>query len=224
MKNIILSLAALLCSVAAAAQPKTCSTMWPYLYPEFTEGTIYMTGGQKVIQKVNIHTQKGSLHFIDDKGVVKEAVLKEVLVLEVGEEKYMCVNGSMMKVVASEDRGFVAASILGDFQKLSDKGGAYGTSTTNSSTQKVTSIDIAGAVNQNHMELWNNRQNGETVDLVTKYYLVTPDGPVPANKKDVETVIGSSRASEFKAWLKSNKIKWNDPQSLVTLLDFICKK
>lgn len=220
MKRIILTLVAVLSAFGLQAQK--CSTMWPYLYPEFTEGTIYMKGGQKVLQQLNVHTLRGRLHFVDN-GVIKEAVSDEVLLLQIGEDKYMCVNSDIMKVVASEERGFVAGHITGDFQKLNNTGGAYGTSTTNSATQKLTSIDVAGKVNQNHMEMWENRKNGELVDLVTKYYIVTPEQTIEATKKDIEDTLSPERKSEFKAWLKSNKIKWNDPQSLISLLDFICK-
>lgn len=219
MKKIVFILIAVMASFGLQAQK--CSTMWPYLYPEFTEGTIYMKGGQKVVQQVNVHTLKGRLHFID-KGVIKEAVSDEVLLLQIGEEKYMCVNSDIMKVMASEERGFVAALILGDFQKLNNTSGAYGTSTTNSATQKLTSIDVAGKVNQNHMELWENRHNGEQVDLVNKYFIVTPEQTVPATRKDIESAF-PDRKDELKTWLKSNKIKWNEPESLMTLLDFICK-
>ena len=220
MKKIVLTLIAIMAAFTVQAQK--CSTMWPYLYPEFREGTIYMQGGQKVLQQINVHTLKGRLHFVDN-GVVKEAVSDEVLLLQIGEDKYMCVNSDIMKVVASEERGFIAAHITGDFQKLNNTGGAYGTSTTNSATQKLTSIDVAGKVNQNHMEMWENRQNGELVDLVTKYYLVTPELTVAATRKDVEDTLPPERKSEFKTWLKSNKIKWNDPQSLMSLMDFLCK-
>lgn len=220
MKKIVLALIAALAAFTLQAQK--CSTMWPYLYPEFREGTIYMAGGQKVVQQVNVHTLKGRLHFID-KGVIKEAVSDEVLVVEIGEDKYMCVNSDIMKVVKSEEHGFIADLILGDFNKLNNSNGAYGTSTTNSATQKLTSIDIAGKVNQNHMEMWENRQNGELVDLVHHYYIVTPDQTLEATRKDIESSLSNEGKTEFKSWMKTNKIKWNDPESLISLLDFLCK-
>lgn len=220
MRKIVLTLIAIMASFGLQAQK--CSTMWPYLYPEFTEGTIYMQGGQKVIQQVNVHTLKGRLHFID-KGVIKEAVSDEVLLVQIGEDRYMCVNSDIMKVAASEERGFIAAHITGDFQKLNNSSGAYGTSTTNSATQKLTSIDVAGKVNQNHMELWENRHNGELVDLVSKYFIVMPEMTIEASRKEIESSLDAGKKDAFKAWLKANKIKWNDPQSLLTLVDFLSR-
>jgi len=197
-----------------------CSTMWPYLYPEFTEGTIYKKGGEKFIQQVNIHTLKGRLHYLD-KGVVKEAVSGDLLLVQVGEDKYMAVNGCMMKVMASEERGLIAALILGDFEKLNDTGGAYGTSTTNSATQKLSSVQVAGHINQNHMEMWENRNSGELVSLDYTYYVVTPELTCEASRKEFEATLTPERKAAFKTWLKSNKIKWNDPKSLLSLVEFI---
>ena len=217
MKKIAVLIVALAACLAAGAQE--CSTTWPYLYPEFREGTIYMKGGTKIRQQVNVHILRSSLHYLD-KGVVKEAFAGDVLVINIGEDRYMVVDGSIMKVVASEERGFVAALSLGDFDKLRESGGAYGTSTTNSATQKYTSLDIAG-VNQNHMEMWESRHNGDSVDLVTTYYLVTPSLTCKATRKAFEEAIGSERKAAFKAWSKTNKIKWNNPESILALIDFL---
>ena len=181
-----------------------------------------MTGGQKIVQQVNIHTLKGRLHFVD-KGVIKEAVSDEVLLVQIGEDKYISVNSDIMKVVASEDRGLIAALTRGDFKKLNNNSGAYGTSTTNSATQKLTSIDIAGKVNQNHMEMWENRHNGEQVDLISKYFIVMPEMILPTTKKDIKSSLDAAQRDAFKDWLKSNKIKWNDPQSLLSIVDFLSK-
>ena len=44
------------------AQPYT--TAWPYLYSDFQDGVIYMTGGQKIYHKLNVHLMKGRLHYL----------------------------------------------------------------------------------------------------------------------------------------------------------------
>jgi len=197
-----------------------CSTMWPYLYKDFQQGTIYKKGGEKFVQQVNIHTLKGRLHFIDD-GKIKEVTSSDVLLLQIGEDKFMNVAGDIMKVVASNEKGFIAAYIIGDFEKLNDTGGAYGTSTTNSATMKLSSVQVAGHIGQNHMEMRENRSNGELVPLITTYYVVTPDLTCKASRRELEAAFTAERKASFKTWLKSNKIKWNDPESLLTLVEFI---
>ena len=88
-------------------------------------------------------------------------------------------------------------------------------------TRKLTSIDVAGKVNQNHMELWESRHNGELVDLVTTYYIVTPAKTVEATQREIRNSLDDAGKEAFKKWLKQNKIKWKNPESLLTLTDFL---
>ncbi len=196
------------------------STAWPYLYPAFTDGTVLLKGGTKFQQPLNIHILHATLHFIDE-GVVKEAVLGDVLTVSIGEDRFMNVGGQMMKVVAGSDSRFVAKLSLGDFQRLLETGGAYGTSSASDATRKLTSLEIAGRPNQNHMELWENRHGGDRVNLVEKYYLVTPGHIYEASRRGFEAALDNERRTAFKQWSKNHKIKWNDPESLLTLLDFL---
>lgn len=196
------------------------STSWPYLYPEFTEGTVMLKSGSTLVYPLNVHILEGRLHFLDN-GVIKEAVADEILLIKIGNDQYVNVNGQVMKVVASNEKGFVAALQLGDFEKLRDSGGAYGSSTTSSATRRLTSIDVAGRVNQNHMELWESRHNGELVDLDITYYLVTPQMTVEANQKAIRAQLDDAGKEAFKKWLKQNKVKWKNPESLLTLIEFI---
>ncbi len=212
--------AAFLLLAALSVRAQDYSTAWPYLYPSFTDGTIILMDGTKFQQPLNIHILRSALHYIDD-GVVKEAILNDVLTAQIGEDRYMNVGGQMMKVVAGEGDCFVAKLSLGDFQRLMQGSGAYGTSAVNDATRKLTSLDIAGQPNQNHMEMWESRHGGERVNLVDKLYVVTPGHIYEANRRSVESTLDDAQKAAFKQWLKSHKIKWNDPESLLTLTEFL---
>jgi len=220
MKRLLFLLLACLVSQVMSAQAVT--TAWPYIYPNFTDGIIYMRGGQKIPQKVNIHLAKGRIHFIDDKGVVRELNAEKVLFTEIGSDKYMVVNGDVMKVVGNVEKGFVAVHTYIDFQRMNETGGAYGTSSTSSATMKLTTIETAGA-NMNHMELAQNKENGEEVFLKTDYYLVTGGRVYEATKKGIESQLPADKIAGYKSFLKGHKISWKDPQSLLQLVDFLCE-
>lgn len=219
MKKIALLAASLLVTLSAFAQDET-STAWPYLYPEFREGTIYMAGGNTIVHTMNVHTLHGRLHYIDN-GVVKEAMATDILVVRIGDEKYMYVEGNLTKVLAENPDGFVSALILGDFASLSEAGGAYGSSTSASATRKLSSIEVSGRVNQNHMEMWQSRHDGQTCSLVYTYYITCAGKVYKATKKDIEYSFDDSRKAEFKAFLKTHKIKWKDAASLLELTEFL---
>ena len=204
---------------AASAQDPT--TTWPYLYPEFQEGTAYLKDQSRSVQKYNIHIRHDHLHFIDKEGIVREVVPGDVLMVEIGGDAYYNVNGEMMKVAAKTDKGLVVAEILGDFAALLETGGAYGTSSTTSATRKLSSIDTDSQINQSYMLLQQGKSNGAMVDLVTKWYLVGPSFRIPATKKDVESLIPEDRKADWKAWQKSNKVKWNKPESLSGVVEFL---
>lgn len=217
MKKILSILLTLILFFSAYAQ--TYSTTWPYIYPDFTDGIIYMKGGQKINHKVNIHILQGRLHYIDN-GVIKEAMGSEILFLEIGEDDYMVIMGDVMRVYGTSEKGFVARHSVGDFASLQDTGGAYGSSATTQATRKLSSIEVSGRVNQPHMELLLNKDAGQEVDLLHEYYLVTNDYIYKATKKGIMNELDDNQKKEFKQFLKGKKIKWKNPESLIQLLDF----
>ncbi len=207
-------------SVLFSLRAQDYSTAWPYLYPTFTEGTILLRDGTKFQQPLNIHILRGALHYIDD-GVVKEALLGDVLTAQIGEDRYMNVGGQMMKLVAGEGDTFVAKLSLGDFERLMQGSGAYGTSAVTDATRKLTSLDIAGQPNQNHMEMWESRHGGDRVNLIEKLYLVLPGKYYEATRRSFEAALDATQKAGFKQWSKSHKIKWNDPESILSIAEFL---
>lgn len=203
------------------AQPYT--TTWPYLYPDFEDGVIYMTGGQKIYHKLNVHLLKGRLHYLDNDGVVKEARAGDIFYVEIGPkpDKFIVVNGNMMLVEAESTEGFVADLITGNFEALLVGTGAYGMQANTEAVQSYSSLNIQGAVNVNHMLLLQEKNSGREFDLKHQLYIVTPENVCRATRKDVEEVLDKSRRSEFKSYLKEHKVKWKDPQSLLYVVSFL---
>ena len=219
MKKTLAILAAALLA-AAGLRGQECSTTWPYLYPEFRAGTIYMNGGTKIVQTLNVHLLRSRMHFIDA-GLVKELVTSDVVAVEIGADRFIAVGQDIMQVVASNSEGFVSALRLGEFDKLQETGGAYGSSSTTAATTKLTSVEVSGRVNQSHMELWNNRRSGAEVGIRTTYYITAGGRTYRAKRSEIEETLSPERKAEFKAFLKSTKIKWNSPESLLELTDFL---
>ena len=221
MKKILFVAVMLLIAAAGFAQEPT--TTWPYLYPEFRQGTIYMNDGTTLVEQLNVHLRKGRLHFIDKKDIVREAVVPDVKLVKIGEDTFAQVKGEMMKVVLATEHGFVVVETLGDFASLQETGGAYGTSSTTSATRRLSSLDTDAQINQNHMLLLQYRSGGKMLPTVSKYFLSGPDFQVQASRREVESILPEGRQAEWKAWLKANKVKWNKPESLAAVVEFLCK-
>lgn len=218
MKKLLLSVIVLTTAVSAAAQSPT--TTYPYLYDRFTEGTVVLDGGKRESRKMNIHLRRDALHYIDD-GIVKEAFLTDVAAVEIGNEVFIPVGGRMMKVVAKNDKGCIAEETVGDFEGSQESSGAYGVSSTSSATMKISSIQTDSQVNQNYMNILNEKDNGVALRTERSYYAVCGLWQIKATKKDISNALPQGKEAEWKAFLKGNKIKWKNPHSLLQVLDFL---
>lgn len=217
MKKIV-TLALLLCGALAFAQNP--STTWPYIYDNFTPGTIYMKGSTKSDVLMNVHLRHDHLHFIDN-DVVKQANLTDVLIVSIGADSYLPMGGELLKIVAKNDNGVVAASIIGDFAAAQQTGGGYGASSETASTRKLSSFELEGQVNQNHVLLLQEKENGADLNVITTYYIVRGGESLKATRKDINASLSAEGQAAFKAWLKANKIKWKDPESILKVVDFL---
>lgn len=216
-KTAIATLCLLSAGLLLAQEP---TTTWPYRYSDFKEGQIVLLSGKKMPYRINIHYGQGKLHYIE-KGLIKEASLLDVAAAEVGTDRFIPVNGEMMEVMATSEYGCVVQETLADFSALNQNTGAYGTSSAASATTKLSSVQLEGQANQNHMLLLKEKENGKALPLVSKYYIVTPAVRVRASRNDVADILDESGKVEFKTWLKSHKVKWSNPESLLQVADFL---
>lgn len=207
-------------AMAAAAQDYAPTTTWPYLYKDFTDGTLQTVSGSAREGKYNIHILHGTLHFIDGE-YIREASPQEVFSVRIGGEVYTNAKGRMMKVLAKSDKSLVGLETIVDIARLNSTGGAYGSSSNSLSTQALASLESAsGLTAANHMMLKNSRNEGKILPLTEKMYLIFGGKVVFAGKKDVMNIEGIDRNS-LNAFMKEHKIKWRDPASLLLLADFI---
>ena len=163
LTTVLLSMTAgLLATIPAAAQ--TCTTTWPYLYPDFQDGTVYMSGGRSQHLKFNIHMLRTTLHYIE-LGMIKEAYPRDIDSIRIGNDLFRYVNGVPMRVAAAGTSGYVAELLQGDFASALEGSGAYGMSAATISKTELSSLEVSGGTNQNHMLLLQNKDQGRTADI-----------------------------------------------------------
>lgn len=219
MKHIVyVAVMMILSAIGAYAQSPT--TTYPYLYDVFTDGTVIMRDGGKESRQMNVHLREGRLHYIDN-GVIKEAFLTDVAAVEIGEDVFLPVYTSVMKVVAKNDNGCVVLQYLGDFEAAISGSGAYGVSASSSATMKLTSIQTDSQINQNYMNILNEREDGMDLKVLESYYIVTPKYKVKATRASIEGSIPADKAVLLKSYIKEHKVKWKNPQSLLPMVDFL---
>ena len=211
-------------SVFAQYDKYNPTTTWPYMYADFEEGELKMNAGNPKNGKYNVHLLKGTLHFIEG-DLIREANSYEIFSVKIGNDYYANAGGRMMKVVAKNDNGFIAEETLANIAELNNTGGAYGSSSNSVSTQALSSLEGIGGnrSNMNHMELKNAKGEGEILPVTVKTYIVVSGYCIFATKKDVSDLSGIDK-KELNTFLKENSIKWKDPQSLLTLVDFLAER
>ena len=207
-----------------SAQDSEPTTTWPYIYSDFKSGELKPLSGAPIQGAFNIHVLESRLHFIED-GMIREMKPSEVLSVKVGDDYFASVSGKMMKVLAKSDNGLIAEEVLVDVARLNTTGGAYGSSSNSIATQALSSLEGIGGTrsNMNHMELKNAKDEGSPLPVIVKRYLVFPGYVVYATKADVSKLVGIDK-DELNSFIKENKIKWKDENSLIKMLDFICEK
>lgn len=222
MKRIFLLIACWALALTAQAQIDAYTT-WPYYYPDFQQGTLILSNGQTRVMPVNIHLLKGDLHFIDENNMIQMAPAGQFSAVQIGNDTFRRVGGYLMKITAGpDDKNYVAVRRIADLTALGETGGAYGTSSTTASTQRITSVDLPGFVNTSHMEMMQHRENGEKLKIKSEYYVVIDGNVVKATKKEVTEALGD-KGADFKQFLKKNKINWKDEQSMLKVFEFLGK-
>lgn len=234
MKKFFTLMILLALGTAAFAQ----STTWPYLFPEFQEGTVYFKDKAAATQKVNIHLFKGNLHYLDAGGVVREALMVEVIEVEIGADKYVNMDGTLVKVLVAGENGCVAQEVLGDldvpkkqyaarnpsvdYRGTSDQ--AFQTTAKQQAEAKVSVLELQNMTGKTEAALAASKKSGRPFELVTKNYVIAGGQNVVATKKGVSDWLPQDRKDAWKAWQKDHKIKWNEPESLLQIADFVVGK
>ena len=225
MKKLLFSIIAMLMAVAASAQKDSPTTSWPYLYPDFMEGELEVrTKITKAL--VNIHLNLGALHYVEN-GKIKESSTIGITKLVIGDDVFRNVGGKMMKMLAEAEDGFVVEETRANYTAVVKKDGAYGTTALNSTTTKsfLYNENVLNGYNGYLMtdiykDLHAMKDQSEKLPVLKNRYLVIGLNQIKADKQNVLDIDGLDKKA-FKAFLKTEKIKWDDPQDLVKVIDFI---
>lgn len=217
--------AAVVACVSVWAQGFTPTTTWPYVNNNFESGIIRLTNGSEKPGTFNICLDGNKLHFIDGQ-LVKSANLADVMNVRIGTDIYQNIGGEMLKVVAADDKALVVEGVEVDMAALNETGGAYGSSSTTTGTMALSSFTGIGATNStssvNHTDLIQKKDAGKMLSLIKKHYIFFGGNKIYAAKKDVLEAAKDKTAAA--AFIKQNKIKWKDPQSLLLMGGYLASE
>lgn len=223
MKRLMLICIAAFAAAVAVAQNVSPTVNWPYMYPDFVEGEMEKMGGQIEKGRYNIHLNVGALHYLND-GTIKEHPTVGVKSMTIGDDVYRNVGGKMLKVLAQTEGGFVVMETLANFTGIISRDGAYGGAVANRdktfSHQENNGSFNGYLVTDNYKDLIAIKDDSDKVPVTRKIFIVIGHQMIFANKSTVIDMTGVDKKA-FSAFLKSNDIKWKDPEDLVKVIDYI---
>ena len=216
------SLLLLACAVlTASAQKYEPNTKWPYVYEDFTQGTIFFNGNKKSESKLNIHLWGNKLHYLKDDNKIYQSDDRDVIRVEIGSDAYIYSDHKLVKILSAENNNLLVVLDKADFDALFTSTGAYGASLNSSSSRDLSSLDLGGLENAELGRMLQEKGDGRDIDVKQVYFFIVDGQQIDANKKEVEKLLSDNGKKEWKAFQKENKIKWKDEESLKKVLSFI---
>ena len=216
------SLLILACAVVSVfAQRFEPNTKWPYVYENFTQGTIFFNSNKKSEAQLNIHLWGNKLHYLKGDNKIYQTDDRDVIRVEIGTDAYIFSDHQLVKILAVDQNNLLVELTKADFDALFTGTGAYGSSLNSSAARDLSSLDLGGIDNPELGRLLQERNDGRDLSVKHVFFFIIDGKQIEANKKEVESLLSDNGKKEWKAFQKQNKIKWKDEDSLAKVLSFI---
>ncbi len=203
------------------AQQFEPNTKWPYLYEDFTDGTIFFEGNKKTECQLNVHLWGNKLHYLNADQKIFESNDKGVIRVEIGSDAYIFSDHQLVKLLATDNGNVLVELTKADWDAMFSGTGAYGASLNSSSSRDLSSLELAGLGKPELGLMLQERHDGREIPLKTQFFFIIGGHLTEANKGDVEDILNVEGKSLWKGFLKENKIKWKKVESLKKVLTFI---
>ena len=224
MKRLLFIISLVCLPLLAKAQYEP-NTRWPYIYENFTEGTAYSSDNTKSTLQMNIHLAGNVLNYIGKDDKIYRAEDNKITRVEIGGDAYLFINHQLMQLIGSHGNNVLLKLQDADFSRMQSAGvGAYGSDANTLATSQKSSLDLGGLNTPELAKMLLEKEDGAIIPLVTRYYFIIGDKRIEASKGAVEKLIGEAREKDFKAFVKTNKIKWKNEESLMKILEYLSKE
>lgn len=196
---------------------------WPYIFEDFVEGIVYYDNGKAESAQLNVHLLSNVLHFTDGENimVVKDAARIDSVVC--GNIKFLRRANNYVWQLHATPRIVIGQTNECEVNYINDGGGAYGISTTSASTQNVSSFsDHGNMAALRYREMKEDHMNTRALHITQQIIFIIDDRQIcNANKRGVNDILDKEQKKLFKEFLKENKIKWKELDSLTLVAEFL---
>ena len=206
----------------SSAQQYEPNTRWPYVYNDFTQGTIYFESNTKTSSKLNIHLLGNVLHYITADGRIFESTDQGVVRVEIGNDAYIFSDHKLVKIISSKGNNLLVLLNKADFDAMrSEGGGAYGSSLQSSAARDLSSLDLGGLNQPELGKMLQEKEDGREIPVTDCYYYIIDGQQIDATRKGVDAFLSPDKQKAFDRFVKDNKIKWKKVEGLIKVLEFL---
>jgi hypothetical protein len=183
-----------------------------YLYPQFTDGKVFMKSGVVNEARLNYNLLLGEIEFVHDRDTLVIARKKDVNIVTVAQDTFIY-RSTYLKLIHS---GTVKVC-LRDKIVLKDivKKGAMGTPNRTSSVDSYTSLPLDGKLYElvpaDDMEFQRNLE----------FYIIASSGEMVEFRKKNVIELFPEEEDEIQKYLKSNKVNFESQEDIIRFADFL---
>lgn len=223
MKRFI-ALTTIMCAIMASAQKYEPTEGWPYIYSDFKQAIVYYNNGDPESARVNVHIANNELHFTDGENIMLVRAQQHIdsVVLDDG-VIFLRKGNSYVQQLGKTNRIILGHTTECDFNALTDSNGAYGTSTTTAATQNVSSFkDHGNMAALRYKEMKDMRNDTRSLPTIERLIFIIDNRAIcQANKRGVTELLNKEQKKAFNTFLKQNKIKWKNQDSLMLVAQYL---
>lgn len=209
------------------AQRYTPTDTWPYLNAEFAPGEVRSFSGDVLrVSDLNVEIGGGSLHYIDN-GVIMQAGMSNVFRAVIGSDSYVNIGGRMHRVLADSAYGLVVEDTVVDYDRMARSDIGYGISSSTASVMNSSLIGLGldaengvSIINSDLERVRANRSSGIGIPVKSKKYIFANGIRTGATRREI-VAAGLSERKALDAFVKKNRIKWDSPESLLEVLEYL---
>jgi hypothetical protein len=184
-----------------------------YRYPKFLSGRIQLTNGVSADKILNYDFLTGAVEFLRGKDTLSITNGKDIRHIVIDADTFYYYKGGYLELIS----GGAVKIALRQYIKLKEtqKKDTYGTSSSGSATNSYGSLPMGGDF---HMLVANEDM---VFQRTLEYYISDPEGGFDQfNKKNVLHLYPKNE-KEIKAYLKSEKINFDERDDLLKLADYL---
>lgn len=221
-KFLFAGLLGVFASCGLCAQTWEPTTMWPYLFEDFTDASLTFRSGETGKARVNIHLLRNDLHYLNGSKIFTNDDQNNVArIVTADSTEFVRCENYFVEVLGETPQAIVGRRTNGDFDRLNQSTGAYGTSSSTSAVDNLSNLQIGGITNLNYDLIRVERENSQTLPLSVRFCFVIDGKIYNANKRTISKLLPKESQKEFNAFLKKNKVKWNQEEGLRLVLEYI---